>query len=141
MRKEVIFAIIAGAALGLAITLGIYRANKAFSPQNNNPSQQQSSPSSTPKSSFGITIAKPEENDVITTSPTTVTGVTIPNSWIVISTASRDYVVSTNPEGGFEQEIELDAGANELIFTAFDANGASIEKREIVVFSSEFANE
>ena len=144
MRKEFLIAIISGVAIGVAIAFGIWRANSAF---NSNETTTTNSPTSktqnsTPNAETGqLTIAEPEENDVITKSSVKITGITKSNTTLVISGEEEDYVVKSESDGSFEQEVDLKAGVNEIIL-AHPANGdAAQTKSLILVYSSEFQKE
>lgn len=138
MRKELLFAIIAGLILGLIIAFGIWRVNKTMTPSNGSQSQT-SNASPTPNAGFSITLANVEDLDVITVSPFKISGITKPNIKIAISAEEKDYILDSQKDGSFEKEVALIAGLNEIVIKAFDQNGESAELKLKVVFSSEFA--
>ncbi len=140
MRKEVVFALIAGSLLGLVIAFGIWRANIAL---NGNKSGQKavSSPAPTPSIQFGITLAKPEDLDVVIVSPQTFSGITKPNAWVVISTDVNDYFVQAGSDGTFNQDIKLATGVNQIALTAFSETGETATTKLVLVYSPEFAKE
>ena len=144
MRKEIVFAIVSGAFLGLIIAFGIWRANSAISEQkkeNNNQEEsgsQTTAPSASP-SVLGITIAKPSELDVITETPTTISGLTKPSALVVISSETKDYIFYANSSGAFEQEVDLEPGLNQIVISSFESNGTKYVQNLNLVYSSEFA--
>lgn len=136
MRKEVLFAILAGLTLGLIIAFGIYRANVALSPKN----QDQQRPSSpTPKPEFVITLASPSDLDVFTENPVTLSGITKVNAYVAVSTEEEDYITRVDSKGSFEVEVELVGGVNQLVIVAFDEKGSEVTQKLLLVFSTEFA--
>ena len=141
MRKEIFFAILAGSLFGLIIAFGIWKANSSMKSNGSTsetlPSEESSSP--TPQPQIGLTLAKPEDADVVTESPITVSGATKPNAWVTISAESKDYVIKADINGGFQQLVDLIGGANEIVITSFDESGNSNTQNLIVVLSSEFA--
>ncbi|HJX45769.1 MAG TPA: hypothetical protein VJ399_01215 [Patescibacteria group bacterium] len=141
MRKEIFFAILAGSLFGLIIAFGIWKANSSMKSNGSTsetlPSEESSSP--TPQPQIGLTLAKPEDADVVTESPITVSGATKPNAWVTISAESKDYVIKADMNGGFQQLVDLIGGANEIVITSFDESGNSNTQNLIVVLSSEFA--
>lgn len=139
MRKEILFAIFAGAIFGLIIAFGVWRANIALKPSTSTTTTTESP--ETPTAEFGITIAKPLNTQVLTEGTTLVSGITKANAWVTISAEDEDYVVEADEEGSFEQEIDLVGGVNEIIVTVFGEEDASVEERIIVVFSSEFVKQ
>lgn len=137
MRKEIILAIFVGLSLGLVVAFGLWRVNSFLKPAPL--TKNGSSPSPSPNSVLGLTIARPENESVISESPVGVSGITKPSSWVVISGESGDQIVQSESSGEFVGELELKAGINQIKIAAFDVKGASEEENFIVVFSTEFA--
>lgn len=139
MRKEILFAIIAGVVIGTALAFGIWRANSSLKSKGEEvlsvPTKEEVE---SPETEFKIALAKPEDYDVITKSPTALSGITEPNTWIAISSEEDDYILKSDSKGAFEQEVELVGGVNQLLVYAFDENGSSSKKDLIVVFSTKF---
>ena len=129
MRKEVWLAIIGGIVLGLVIGFGVYRINFAFKKG----SSPQGSPTPSPNNQSGLTIAKPNYDDVITSLPLKISGIASKDSWIVISTDTNDYVTKADDKGTFEKEVDLQGGVNQIIVSAVtqDKNISSQELRLI----------
>ena len=77
MRKEVLLAIIAGGALGLAIAFGVWRLNTNLKPKVEDtaiPSQIPETPTVTPTplpnpSEFKVILTKPNNKSVLTDTP------------------------------------------------------------------------
>lgn len=144
MRKEVLFAIIAGVTFGAILAYGIWRTNTALKPK------ETSHLSPTPKEVvtdkeeldiLRITLVRPEEKDVITKTPTKISGITRKEVWIAISAEENDYIFKSRQDGSFEQEVELIGGLNQILIKAFDEDGASVEEKINLVFSTEFLEE
>lgn len=136
MRKEILFAIVAGAIFGLIIAFGVWRLNSTITPQEVTKTQDTSE--STPTPEFSITIAGPEENQVIVEGPVTVTGATKPNVWVAISGENKDYVTRSKSDGGFEAEVDLAGGINQIVFSAFDQDGALTSDTLTLIYSTKF---
>lgn len=137
MRKEVIYALIAGSFLGIIIAFGIWRANWAFK-TNGTKAPEGTTPVATPQE-VGLTIAKPDDFSVLGQNPVTISGISGPENWIVISSDNKDSIFQTELDGAFEQELTLSGGANRLLLTALDKSGAASSKTLTLVFSSEFS--
>lgn len=144
MRKEVLFAIIAGLVFGLVIAFGIWRANSALKTKNENIATSSSTnlsesptPTSTPVNGIELSIAKPSNLDVVTTTPSTVSGITGSNSWVTISTDTNDYVFQASQSGSFQEDVDLNSGINHIVVTAFDNSGKAATQKFILVYSSE----
>lgn len=134
MRKEVLFAILAGATLGLIIAFGVYRANIALSPKN--PGQSEATP--TPRPEFAITLAGPSDLDVFSENTATLSGVTKANVFVAVSSEEEDYLTRADTKGSFEIEVELIGGVNQIVITAFDEKGSEVTQKLFLVYSSEF---
>ncbi|MBI3397121.1 hypothetical protein HY045_01445 [Candidatus Woesebacteria bacterium] len=151
MRKEIIFAILAGGSLGAIIAFGIWRANSAiqntpqiedtFAPQETRSPSSSFGPNATPSGGFGITLAKPDSDDVETQSPVTFTGITQPSTWVVISTDKSDYTFLSAADGSFSQDVKLSPGINQIVLTAFNEKGNSVTKTLNLVYSKELAQQ
>lgn len=141
MRKEVLFAIIAGAVFGIVLAFGIWRANTALEPKVEPETIAESQEEITPVSEtpeFDIALAKPNNYDVITENPTLVSGVTDPDTWVAISAEEEDYVIKSDETGKFEHDVDLVGGVNQVAITAFKKDGTKVEENLLVVFSTEF---
>ncbi len=136
MRKEVLFAVLAGGIFGLIIAFGIWRLNTSLSDTGG--ANTESSPTPTP--SFGLTIAKPVDNQVVTTSPFTISGITKPGSWLVVLGEEEDFLAQAEDDGSFFVDVELVGGINQLKLIAYDTNGSFQEQDLLVVYSTEFAD-
>lgn len=144
MRKEILFAIIAGVILGVVIAFGVWRANSAIKNSDRIATENEAASTVTPvfiQQEFGISLASPEQSDVLTQSPTVFSGITKPSSWVVVLAEDNDYIIRSDEQGEFSQEVELAAGANQIKLTAFSDNGESAKKSVVVVYSTEFENE
>lgn len=136
MRKEVLFAVLAGSFLGLIIAFGIYRANLSMSRSGSNTSNKETPP---PVAGLSIAINKPEDEDVLTETPVEFSGITKAGAWTIISTEDSDFLAKSNDDGTFKLDADLTGGANQIVVSAIDAQGAVAQQKLTVVFSSEFA--
>lgn len=147
MRKEVIFAIFAGIVFGLVIAFGVWRTNSALKSKEANSTQAEaSSPQGqttdkTPKEQLTLSLAKPQDYDVITQNPVEISGVTKPNSWVVISGEDDDYLTKSDSTGAFSENVTLSAGTNLVKVFAIDDAGKSVNQEINLVYSSEFAKD
>ncbi len=139
MRKEVLWAIIAGIVLGLIIAFGVYRINSSISgKKNNNTSLSTPTPKPTNLGEFKIVLDKPSDNDVVTQNTVTVSGLTKALSWITISGEDGDYIIQSDGSGVFSQDVSLVPGINQIRVTAFESAGAKSATGVLVIYSSSF---
>lgn len=146
MRKEVLFAVILGSCIGLAIAFGIWRANNALRAENKTEATQ------TPGTQFeaekkettdnsALSVTSFENNAIVSTNIVKIEGVASPNVTIVITTNLSEKIIQSGHDGTFSQEIEVQPGANEIILTTYDPQGKKTEKKLTLVYSTEFENE
>lgn len=137
MRKEIFFAIASGILFGLIIAFAIWRANTSIKPVGVKDTKMEVV-ETTPTPSFGVTIAKPEQNEVVTKTPAFISGVTKPNAIVVFSGETSDYLVYSDANGSFSENVGLLGGANEILVSSFDNQGAEVQEKLLLVYSSEF---
>lgn len=139
MRKEVVFAIIAGSLLGLVIAFGIWRANLALKamPVEQKETNQNSNNTNT-ISQFGLTIASPENQSISTSSSIEISGITRPNTFVVATTEKKDHISKSDEKGAFKVEVDLSGGINLIKLTSLDPKNGSAEQRISLIYSSEF---
>ena len=143
MRKESIIAIVSGITIGVLVAFGIWRANSALISESSTASQTNTENQSERESSAEaqLTIMKPEENDVITSSPVKISGFTKPLTVLIISGEQNDYIVKSGEDGIFEIDVDLVGGVNDIIF-AHPENGDAIQAKTLrIVYSTEFEKE
>jgi hypothetical protein len=137
VRKEIVWVGIIGILFGLIIAFGVWRINSSMSKPN--PSVPETTPSSqAPETEFKITLNTPENNNVVTSSPVTVSGITKPLSWMVVSGETGDYILQSDEKGIFAQDVDLKAGVNQIRVTAFDPAGSQSFQKVLIVYSSAF---
>ena len=144
MKKEVLLAIIIGFSLGLAITFGVWKANKALKEaapkQQLLPSQVQEKekiPSPTPVSSqLNLLITSPEDNSIINKEKINVSGKTSPKATVVILYGEGEKIIEADENGNFTSEITLVGGANEITVSAYDQDGNEATKTLNLVYST-----
>jgi hypothetical protein len=136
MRSEVVVAIVVGSLLGLTIAFGLWRANSALSTKR---SSQGPTPTASQNAPNGLTIAAPDDFEVLTQTPAVITGISSFGYLVVVSAEEEDYFLTPSPDGAFEVEAELIAAANRVVISAFDPQGGRAEKRLNLALSTEFA--
>lgn len=140
MRKEFIIAIIFGISIGVIVAFGIWRANTALKSDDfillSEDDQIQNEAVS--ENGAQLTIIRPEENDVITSSPVTVSGITKPTTVLIISAENKDYIVKTDEDGSFEQDVDLVGGVNEILFAHQENGDTTLTKSLKLIYSTEF---
>ncbi len=143
MRKEILFAVIAGVLIGSLGAFGLYRANKAYDipkpdllDTNNN---QTSTVTKDAEPEITLVISEPLEENLQVTDSVAIKGLSRPDSIIIISAEEEDYLLRADKDGGFEIDVDLIAGLNRLVVAAIDEGGKMTQNTLDVVYSSVFA--
>jgi hypothetical protein len=131
MLKEFVLAIIVGAILGLGLTGGYLTMHQKNKPVKRNESiiteptlipTSTDQNSATEKGSKSINITSPENNSLLSTNKTTITGTTTPRSNIIIATPNDTFTGKSDEEGSFEIDINLDTGLNIIKISSIDSD-------------------
>lgn len=141
MRKEVIVAIILGFALGLVITFGIWKANKALKSQTADETvsttEEETITEPTPSVSvFSLEIISPSDDGLSNEEKITLTGKTQSGSVVTVISEKDEEVLETDSAGNFETEVTLVSGVNEIEVSAFSPEGEEAVKKLSVVYST-----
>lgn len=135
MRKELIWAGIIGITFGLIIAFGAWRINSSLKP--NSPIATMTPPPDRPEEE-NISLDKPENDDVITSNTVTVSGITKPQSLLVVSGEVGDYIIQSDNGGIFAQDVDLNPGVNQIKVTLLSKNGNQTFQKVLVVYSASF---
>jgi len=142
MRKELLIAIVVGLLFGLIIGFGIWRANSAIkkdqiATESTGVYEEKTddAPGQEPATAADLVVSSPQEYDVITQNPAVISGLTSANTDVIISTESKDYIVTSKSGGDFSAEIQLSPGLNQILITSLE--NAQEQKILNLVYSEE----
>lgn len=136
MRKELVWAGIIGISFGLIIGFGTWRVHRSVTSKEKG---TQATPlPQTAVEQFKISLLKPNDFEVVTKNPFTVSGITKSNSWIIASTDDEDYICQSTDDGSFEIDVDLNAGVNHLKVTALNSQGTAASQKVLTVYSASF---
>ena len=147
MIKELFLAIIIGALLGFGITGGYLTLHKKTQSQEpviisqpttipTPPTQPSSIENSNSKTSNKLNIISPEDNLLVSNSHLNISGNTISNSQIVISTPTENFTGQTDQDGLFNIPIILDAGLNIIKISSIDTEGNQLDTEINITYST-----
>lgn len=138
MRKETILAIFAGITIGIIFAFGGWRVIKTF--KKNVPI---TSPQPTPKQKmdFSITLDNLADFDVIYKDEVSFSGLTDPNSNVLVITDEKDFLTKADKEGLLKIDVELPTSLSEVKVIGFNTLGQSSETKVKLVYSTEFDEE
>ena len=141
MRKEVIAAVIVGGLLGVFVAFGVWRANTVLTTEpveNTEDEPTEAESEAIDKDTAELALSSPDNNQVVTDSAIEVTGITTPDSPVLVIGEDADAFAISNSDGSFTIPFELTAGTNQIEVFAFD-NGQEKRGQRMVIFSSQFA--
>lgn len=139
-NRETIFAIVAGFALGLLTAWGVWTISQTRTKQETSIITQQTPPPQ-PKSTFSLSISKPEDGATSITSEASVSGKTQKDATVVISGPLEEKIAEVDSEGAFSETITLEEGTNEIVITAYPSDSTSegaVETRVVNFTKEEF---
>ncbi len=141
VKKEVTVAIVIGLIIALVVTGGILRARTALS-KIKIPSKdaQQNRPVESGKierksNELFVDLTTPD-NSVTTEPKLTLTGKTLPGTYIAILAEKGEYLIVPSDAGTFSQDIVLIKGANTITVTVYQNDGKKVEKTLSAVYTT-----
>lgn len=133
MKKEMFIAILIGLTLGLIITYGVYRMRLAFLRGSDNVTVSQA-PDPTPSTdATTLTIFSPEDGTIQTQKELTVSGTTVPDSYVILFVNNEDYISTADSTGNFSFNVILGDGGNILKIHTVDSNGTTTTVQRTVI--------
>lgn len=138
VKKEVTVAIIISLILGIVIVGGVLRARQALTNLSELPIAQKfnhNSPEPSAAKGFFLTLSTPD-NQVLNQPTLTLTGKTLPATYIVINGEAGDSIIVPNNLGDFSQDVSLVKGANTIRVTVYQEDGTKQEAVLNAVYST-----
>lgn len=138
MKKEIVIAILIGLSLGLFITYGVYQAKTGVSRKTK---QDQNTLALTPapdqEFSGELILNSPEDEIIQSETTTSVSGTTLPSSFVVVFVDNDETITTSDESGNFSVEVNLNDGVNIITTIVIDENGRSISDTKTVIVSDE----
>lgn len=123
LSRETILAVIAGFAVGLAATWGVWSFVKSKSPSSKEVSPiAQATPLPKDKKNISLVINQPEEAASLTQDQVQVSGKAENAFMIVVSGPLDDQVLKLKSDGAFSTAVKLEEGTNYIAVTAYPKN-------------------
>lgn len=150
MIKELSLAVFFGLLIGLGLTGTFYflkQQNSSSTNQilitsptpvtDNNSQITPTSTNSNNNSSSILSITSHQNNDIVATPKITLKGQTnSANISIIITTLSKNYYTTTDTDGTFSQDIDLEPGLNDLKITSIDAKDQELHNELFITYST-----
>lgn len=146
MRNELLVAIVTGILFGVVVAFGIWKANTTLNAKATSPVTTQvlsqtetASPTPTPAQKLEIELISPLSEDVVTQKTTTISGITQSKIWVSVASGNSYQLVKSHDDGTFKATLDLLPGIHQVLISAFDSEGKTIEKVATIVSSPTFA--
>ena len=147
MIKEILLAAFIGGILGLGITGGyLTLQNKNISAKDNPkaiiteptliPTQPQSLMKTDNPLPDGIKIDSPEDNSLISSGKTNITGITTPNSHVIIATLSQSFIGQSDSQGKFNIPVSLESGLNIIKISSISQDNTQKDTEINITYST-----
>ena len=139
IKKEATVAVVIGLILALIVTGGVLRARRALQAINlggGDTIKNILTPHQEDKNTeLFLDLTTPDNS--VTAEPTlTLTGKTLPGTYIAILGEKGEYLIVPNELGSFSQEVSLVKGANTIRLNVYQNDGKKIEKTVNAVYTT-----
>ena len=130
VKKEITVAVVIGLILALIVTGGVLRARHAlesikFPTKDSFMSPPKSSPA--PKDNELFLDLTTTDNTIVTSPVVTLSGKTLPGTYIAILGEKGEYLIVPNDLGSFSQDVSLIKGANTIKINVYQNDGKKVE--------------
>lgn len=140
MKAERIILSLIAIFVGLLVAGGafyIYQMTKQIPEDKADTITIKSHPTPTPRSTNFLSIDSPKDESLATSKTVTISGKTVPNSTIIVSTESSDEVVKPASTGSFSLTQTIDNDVNVISITAIFPDGTEQTVTRTVSYTTE----
>jgi hypothetical protein len=139
-KKEITVAIIIGLILALIVMGGVLRAHTALKEMSQKITTSTSSKESSTKpekkaTDLFLTLDTPD-NQVVDQPELTVSGKTLPKTYIAITGEKNEYLIVPSDVGSFSQSVTLVKGANTIRIVIYQEDGTHVEQTLTAVYTT-----
>jgi hypothetical protein len=137
VKKEVTVAVVIGLFLALIVTGGVLRAQTAIrSLSKNSQVAVDVTSSPIPKSNGLFLDITTPDNAILKDPKFTLTGKTLPGTYIAILSEKGEYLIVPSDVGSFSQDIILIKGVNTIKITVYENDGTKVDKTLSAVYTT-----
>lgn len=140
MKKEIIISVVVGLISGLIIVYGVYTARTSLSKPTADQTLLETNPlaSVSPSPNNGqLAIHSPADEIIVDQRQLTITGTTIPHTYVVVFVNNDENILTSDSAGSFSMEAVLETGSNIIIIYAIDSDGNTIVEERTVIYTTE----
>lgn len=139
MKKERFILSLIAILIGLAVAgvaFYLYQMTRVI-PDTENKNTPKISPTPTPDSSLILEVDTPKDEEVVTRKTITVSGKTVPDATVIVSSETADEVATPAKNGNFSVTLTIGDGANVILITAIFPDGTEKKITKTVTYSTE----
>ena len=96
-----------------------------------------SGPVTSTPASLTLNLESPDDNLLTFSQSIIISGKTLPNLNVLISSNNDDLIIQSKPDGTFSSDFELKTGVNEIIVATFGEDGEERIQQRTVYYSKD----
>lgn len=123
--------------IAAGIAFYFYQSTKTITPPKTTITPVAKTPTPTVDSSFFLTLDVPKDEDVVEKKTITVSGKTIPEATVIISTQVSEEVVTPSRTGNFTTTTTIENGTNLIEVIAIAPDGRDKKEIRTITYSTE----
>jgi hypothetical protein len=142
MKKDVTIAIIVGFAIGAIAALAIVHLPSLLKKPNSQIAQLAQKTSVTPSPQISgpplsLEISEPKNEEITSTSKTTIKGKTQPSNTVVLDSDIDNIVAAASADGSFSFPVTLSEGGNQFMITSYNDKAEAESKTITILYTTE----
>lgn len=139
MKKERVILSFIALLIGLVVAgSAFYLYEKSKSDGNDSPQTTVVLPTPSPAEEGNLlVIDKPKNEDVITSRSVTVSGSTLPETYVIAQSLSEEQVAKSSQNGSFQFTLDIEDGLNVISVTAVYSDGTQKTEKRVITYSTE----
>lgn len=94
-------------------------------------------PVTRPPATLTLEVSSPDENSLVFEPQILISGKTLPNLQVIISSEYEDIITQVKPDGRFSADFPLKEGVNNIEVVVFDRDGEQKFLKRLVFYSKE----
>lgn len=138
MKKEVFIAVFVGLSMGLIITFGVYRVKSSITQKPTTDFIEDTQEEQATATPTVLALHSPDDGIIQTEKQLTITGTTVPNTFVVAFVNDEDYITSSDESGNFTIKVELEDEENIIRVHVINEDSTSVVEERLVVVSDSF---
>lgn len=123
--------------IAAGVAFYFYQSTKTITPPKITKTPVALSPSPAPDNSFFLAIDTPKDEDVVEKKTVTISGKTIPDAFVIISTPLGEEIITPSKSGTFSTTTTIEDGSSIIEIIAIAPDGKEQKQIRTITFSTE----